>query len=631
MGKTETPFVFDGWNVYPDRNRLRAPSGDAVDLPPKVMELLLELVHGGGRVLTRRELLDRVWEGRAVGDEVLTVAVHHLRKTLGDRAESARYVETIKGRGYRWCTGVDPLPMEGHAPGVVEGASRPPSSVAVRPPRPSPRSVGLGALAAFLGLALWALWPLPRPSAPRVSDLRPTVALRPIVPASPSRDDGALAEVLAAGLVQALTVRDELGVIRSRKGDGDPPEISALLDVTILRRLDILQASVSLLDPGTGRSLWGERFTGPISDLPALEAAIAAAVAAQLRVGGTTGEVDAAPSTDAWVPKAAKMAWVDAELSIKEGTPEGYAAAEADLARAVSLAPGFAPVRVSRANLRLRQRGSSPPAEAAALLEAARRDVEDALALDPGFGPAWTLSALLYLYFDWDLDSAEVDFRRAFQHSSAAAAPHAHYLQLLCAQGRHRAAEAQARKAVRLDPWNPDHLLNLASVLLQDDRLEEALGIVESMGEPRPRVVERLRAGLLDLLGRDAEALEVYLPLIVDGASEVGTAEVETSLRAAFAAGGLPAFYSRWLEVDRGALEGLLRAAVEARAGETEASLATLGQLLEHRDPSLLTLAKEPAFGGLRDDPRFLAILDSVRALATNRFDVDSRSPRRRG
>jgi DNA-binding response OmpR family regulator len=65
-------------------------------------DLLATLIREPGVVHTRQQLLDRVWGVDYVGDEhVVDVHLANLRRKLGDDASRPRYVETIRGVGYR--------------------------------------------------------------------------------------------------------------------------------------------------------------------------------------------------------------------------------------------------------------------------------------------------------------------------------------------------------------------------------------------------------------------------------------------------------------------------------------------------------------------------------------------------
>lgn len=77
---------------------------DTVRLSPKAMAVLVTLNAAQGRVLTRGELLDAVWPGVTVGEEVLTHAVAELRRALGDSIRDPRFIETVHKSGYRLLT-----------------------------------------------------------------------------------------------------------------------------------------------------------------------------------------------------------------------------------------------------------------------------------------------------------------------------------------------------------------------------------------------------------------------------------------------------------------------------------------------------------------------------------------------
>ena len=76
--------------------------GNSVALPPKVYELLCLLVEYPGRLLTKETILDKVWRGVHVGEASVKDYVKELRRLLGDDAATPRYIETVRGRGYRY-------------------------------------------------------------------------------------------------------------------------------------------------------------------------------------------------------------------------------------------------------------------------------------------------------------------------------------------------------------------------------------------------------------------------------------------------------------------------------------------------------------------------------------------------
>jgi DNA-binding response OmpR family regulator len=76
--------------------------GEAVTLTALEFDLLRALASAPGRVFTRRQLLERVWGWDHVGDDRLVdVHVRKLRRALGDDPAAPRFIETVRGVGYK--------------------------------------------------------------------------------------------------------------------------------------------------------------------------------------------------------------------------------------------------------------------------------------------------------------------------------------------------------------------------------------------------------------------------------------------------------------------------------------------------------------------------------------------------
>jgi len=76
--------------------------GGTVQLPLKEFELLQVLLRNADRVLTRMQLIDRVWGADYVGDtKTLDVHIRTLRRKLGDDSANPRFIETVRGVGFR--------------------------------------------------------------------------------------------------------------------------------------------------------------------------------------------------------------------------------------------------------------------------------------------------------------------------------------------------------------------------------------------------------------------------------------------------------------------------------------------------------------------------------------------------
>jgi two-component system response regulator RegX3 len=78
-------------------------NGDLVALPLKEFELLELLLRNAGRVLTRGQLIDRVWGADYVGDtKTLDVHVKRLRSKVEPEPSLPRFIVTVRGLGYKF-------------------------------------------------------------------------------------------------------------------------------------------------------------------------------------------------------------------------------------------------------------------------------------------------------------------------------------------------------------------------------------------------------------------------------------------------------------------------------------------------------------------------------------------------
>lgn len=93
-------FHVGGWLAQPTLNIIRDGSTSR-RLEPQVMDLLVFLATTGGRVVSKDEIINAVWEGRFIAEATLTRSIADLRRALGDDQKCPRYIETIAKRGYR--------------------------------------------------------------------------------------------------------------------------------------------------------------------------------------------------------------------------------------------------------------------------------------------------------------------------------------------------------------------------------------------------------------------------------------------------------------------------------------------------------------------------------------------------
>ena len=88
----------DGVIVRPEQNSL-CVAGEDIHVEPKVMAVLQVLMAHAGEVVSRQTLMETVWAGRVVGEEVLTRCISELRSALGDNAGDPRFIQPVPKKG----------------------------------------------------------------------------------------------------------------------------------------------------------------------------------------------------------------------------------------------------------------------------------------------------------------------------------------------------------------------------------------------------------------------------------------------------------------------------------------------------------------------------------------------------
>lgn len=173
---TEPVFQFEEFELHCGRFQLLR-KGRPLRLEPKPLELLILLVSRKGHLVSRREIVEKLWKSDVFvdTDHGINTAIRKLRHLLRDDSETPKYIETVTGMGYRFIAPVslvapvspvaEVAPVSVTAPALVPEDTPEPSPAAVSPPRRKAlvwsMGVGAGIVIALVSLALHR-WPHPR-------------------------------------------------------------------------------------------------------------------------------------------------------------------------------------------------------------------------------------------------------------------------------------------------------------------------------------------------------------------------------------------------------------------------------------------------------------------------------------
>lgn len=95
-------FVFDGLTIDFDNRSITTANGD-FELPPKEFDVLLFLARNQGKIRTKQQIYENVWgEDYAYDDSNIMAIISRLRKKIEENPGNPRYIQTVKGIGYRF-------------------------------------------------------------------------------------------------------------------------------------------------------------------------------------------------------------------------------------------------------------------------------------------------------------------------------------------------------------------------------------------------------------------------------------------------------------------------------------------------------------------------------------------------
>jgi predicted ATPase/DNA-binding winged helix-turn-helix (wHTH) protein/Tol biopolymer transport system component len=100
-GSKNGMYSFDRFKLDSEKLMLYRDNVE-VTLPPKIVKTLTVLIEHRGSILSKDELIEKVWDDSIVEESNLSQNLYILRKTLGSKPDGGQYIETLRRRGYRF-------------------------------------------------------------------------------------------------------------------------------------------------------------------------------------------------------------------------------------------------------------------------------------------------------------------------------------------------------------------------------------------------------------------------------------------------------------------------------------------------------------------------------------------------
>lgn len=272
---------FDGFCVDSIRRQL-LQDGVPVQLTSKAFDTLLFLIRHQGKTVTKSELMNAVWSDSAVEENNLTQQISTLRRVLGERPGDHRFIVTVPGRGYCFVAEVSECEAPRTAPVRTNGLVL--SSFVTRHIDPAAMrgySLAIAQILLILFGFAWSAVTHYDPSRPQS-----LAVLNFKVAASNDEFIGnSISETLRArlGSVEDLTIR-VAPADRDALAAGRRLQVDRVVTGSVQRDHDRIRVAVEMLDVADGRIVWGKTFDDRVSNIFALQDAIAGEVARVLNV-----------------------------------------------------------------------------------------------------------------------------------------------------------------------------------------------------------------------------------------------------------------------------------------------------------------------------------------------------------
>jgi len=298
------------------------------DVEPLVFDLLVLLLDRGDTVVSRDELVAKLWNGRVISDSAISVRINAARKAVGDSGKNQSIIKTVHRKGFKL------------AVPVTQVSNNLPKSDEIIP---VPESIEKRIAT--------ALNQLPR-TAPQ--DDKPSIFIMPFINNSDDREQDYVAKGITDNIIIALTRFRELFVFAyktSAAADGviDTPasaykQLGAnyVVEGSIQRSPDRIRISARLVDARENRHLWAQNYDRKPDDFIIIQDEIA-----ELIVSSLVDTVEKTDAQRAQIFSNSQLATYDLVLKgrvlLNEYTQEGEMAARECFQKAIDLDSSYAP------------------------------------------------------------------------------------------------------------------------------------------------------------------------------------------------------------------------------------------------------------------------------------------------
>jgi len=398
---------------------------------------------------------------------------------------------------------------------------------------------------------------------------------------------------------------------------GEKLGVYYLLEGSVRKSADRVRIAVALIKSADGANVWSETYDRELKDIFAVQSEIAGAVAKQLKVALLGNNGQAAQLTTAAAPSnqnvEAYNAFLQGNFYFNRRIAQDYRKAIGYYEKAIGLDPRYALAyaKLSPAALNLGTNyGFMAAEEIKEATEKARASAQSALALDPNLSEAHSAQGLILELLDFNFAGAEAEFRRALELAPQNPAVTANLAQLMSNLGRLDEAVVLSQRAIALDPLRVATHQNYATYLTALGRYDEADAALRKAIELQPQSAQNyMWLAIIQILrGNPGTAVELakqetdpfwrtYVLALAQFAHAQRT-EADAALK-------------KLIDEDADG-SGSQIAQVYALRKEPEKMFEWLEHAWATHDGGVTALLSNPFLRAYKDDPRFIAFAQKI-------------------
>jgi TolB-like protein/DNA-binding winged helix-turn-helix (wHTH) protein/Tfp pilus assembly protein PilF len=608
------------------RRQGQAQKSERISLERIPMELLILLLERQGSVVTRQEIVGRLWGEDVFVDTEhgINTAIRKVRQALKDNPDKPRFVHTVSGKGYRFVSEKNGWP---ETPALVEGRTPPTPSVPDSSRRSlttgdtaAPRraltkrktAIAIAALSLLAATLLVVLRPrlFPSTQAAQIHSL----AVLPLANLSGDQSQDYFAEGMTDELITALAKNRNLRVVSRTstmqyKGAQRPVRdiarelgVDGILEGSIERTASRVHMTVQLIYAPTDSHVWAESYDRDLNQAYSLPEELSLTIAKEVKTATSP-----APRQRYINPEAHDAYLRGRYFWFNFNTPQALPYFE----KAIQLQPDYAAAWSGLADTYAQSgMGDRLPLQVMPkALEAARKAVE----LDDSLPEAHNAMGAWYLFYGWDMPRADAESKRAIELNPNYGEAHQLHAFILLAMNREAEGLAEQKRAVELDPFARPFILGMFYTDIR--QYDAAISELRLQHVARPNDNDVLMSlskayWMKGMYKESQEELEEDLRL--EGKPEAAAAAHQAWIR-----GGEKAV-EQWgaenikARARQGYVYAFSMASTIAFTGDQEQTLKYLEQAYREHDPNMIRVQNEPLFDFLHSDPRYHALVKKI-------------------